>query len=247
MDKENITDELLMAFADGELVESERLEIEALVSQHAELAERVEQHKVLAKSLRNFFSASNEKTPEYVAQEILKLTEAEKNDNVIELNIFKKLRDKANISINSLVKLAAVFAIGLYLGPTIFSTTSMYRGPSKTSENLTHLANTPSVSIIQGGREVKPGESLYLGEDFKLRFWSNIDGRLSIFDENGASFNYTDSGKNELEDLIVEADRPLIKSIGRLTEKGIFTIIVKFRSLVSEQTYKISYSAEPKE
>lgn len=51
----NITDELLMAYADGELEGAERTAIEAAVARDPKLAERVAQHRALRSSLRKAY------------------------------------------------------------------------------------------------------------------------------------------------------------------------------------------------
>src|SRR5271169_5844680 len=61
----NITDELLMAYADEELSAEERAQVEAAIAREPRLAERIAQHRTLRQTLqRSFDGVLTEPVPE---------------------------------------------------------------------------------------------------------------------------------------------------------------------------------------
>ena len=125
-------DGLLVAFADGELNEPQSSEVAELISEHADLAAKVEEYMSTGVSLREFFETENAETPVHLAQKIRQMAEkaeAERRTpaeatspgpNVINFAAFKKLSSKLSITTQSLAQMAAALTIGVFLGPSLF-------------------------------------------------------------------------------------------------------------------------------
>lgn len=124
MRREDITDELLIAFADGELSEPQASEVNGLVAKHEELQEFVNKQKELSSKLKDYFNTSEIETPAHIAEEIRELAaKTKKSDNVIKLSTFQKFKNRTNLTMSSIKQIAAALAIGVYIGPSLFDQT----------------------------------------------------------------------------------------------------------------------------
>ena len=124
---------LLVAFADGELNEPRSSEVAALISEHADLAAKVEDYMSTGNQLKEFFETEHIETPAPIAKQILQMADkAEANrfaaaaamssssSNVISFATFKKLSSKLSITTQTLTQMAAALTIGVFLGPSLF-------------------------------------------------------------------------------------------------------------------------------
>ena len=124
---------LLVAFADGELDEPRSSEVAELISEHADLAVRVEEYMSTGKQLKDFFDTDHIETPAHIAEQILQMADnaeaasiaaaaamPSSRSNVISFATFKKLGSKLSITTQSLTQMAAALTIGVFLGPSLF-------------------------------------------------------------------------------------------------------------------------------
>ena len=122
---------LLVAFADGELDEPRSSEVADLISEHADLAVRVEEYMSTGNQLKDFFDTEHIETPAHIADRILQMADKTKSglaasmrppesSNVLNFSTFKKLSSKLSITTQSLAQMAAALTIGVFLGPSLF-------------------------------------------------------------------------------------------------------------------------------
>ena len=124
---------LLVAFADGELDEPRSSEVAELISEHADLAAKVEDYMSTGDQLKDFFDTKNVETPAHIAEQILQMADkaetssiaaaaamSSSSSNVINFAKFKKLGSKLSITTQSLTQMAAALTIGVFLGPSLF-------------------------------------------------------------------------------------------------------------------------------
>ena len=124
---------LLVAFADGELDEPRSSEVAELISEHADLAAKVEDYMSTGDQLKDFFDTKNVETPAHIAEQILQMADnaeaariaaaaamPSSSSNVISFATFKKLGSKLSITTQSLTQMAAALTIGVFLGPSLF-------------------------------------------------------------------------------------------------------------------------------
>ena len=124
---------LLVAFADGELDEPKFSQVAELISEHSDLAKKVEEYIYTGDHLKDFFDTQYVKAPAHVAEQILQIADKAEasrtaaneaspepsGSNVINFSRFKKLSSKIPISIQSLTQMAAALTVGIFLGPSL--------------------------------------------------------------------------------------------------------------------------------
>jgi hypothetical protein len=207
MEREDITDELLIAFADGELTEPELKDVAKLISEHKDLRDTVEKQKALSADLRDFFDVSSEKTPDHIADKIREMAAIKSSSNVVEISAFRKFSERANISLKSLSQMVAALAIGVYFGPSVLD---QLNGPQVYDPENTYIQplklrsadgnNTGSesypmsqlqyqASIIQGKNRIFSGGAIEPNKLFKISIVPPFSGEVSIFEikNNGDS------------------------------------------------------------
>ena len=158
---------LLVAFADGELDEPRSSEVAELISEHADLAAKVEDYMSTGDQLKDFFDTKNVETPAHIAEQILQMADkaetssiaaaaamSSASSNVISFATFKKLSSKLSITTQSLTQMAAALTIGVFLGPSLFEEFGS-QGPYKpetAEEQSIQTRGASDVSIEDGSR-----------------------------------------------------------------------------------------------
>ena len=156
---------LLVAFADGELDEPRSSEVAELISEHADLAAKVEDYMSTGDQLKDFFDTKNVETPAHIAEQILQMADkaetssiaaaaamSSSSSNVISFATFKKLSSKLSITTQSLTQMAAALTIGVFLGPSLFEEFGS-QGPYKpetAEEQSIQTRGASDVSIEDG-------------------------------------------------------------------------------------------------
>ena len=156
---------LLVAFADGELDEPRSSEVADLISEHADLAAKVEDYMSTGDQLKDFFDTEHIETPAHIAEQILQMEEKAEagsiaeaaamqpsDSNVINFATFKKLSSKLSITTQSLTQMAAALTIGVFLGPSLFEEFGS-QGPYKpetAEEQSIQTRGASDVSIEDG-------------------------------------------------------------------------------------------------
>ena len=169
MKREDIKSEdleaLLVAFADGELGEPRFSEVADLISEHADLAAKVEDYMSTGNQLKDFFDTEHIETPAHIAEQILQMADkaetssiaaaaamSSSSSNVISFATFKKLSSKLSITTQSLTQMAAALTIGVFLGPSLFEEFGS-QGPYKpetAEEQSIQTRGASDVSIEDG-------------------------------------------------------------------------------------------------
>ena len=160
---------LLVAFADGELDEPHSSEVADLISEHADLAVRVEEYMSTGNQLKDFFDTEHVETPAHIAEKILQMAvKAElvsiaakaaatgaSGSNVTNFSRFKNLSSKLSITTQSLTQMAAALTIGVFLGPSLFEEFGS-QGPYKpeTAEQQSIQTRGASDASIQNGSTI---------------------------------------------------------------------------------------------
>jgi hypothetical protein len=158
---------LLVAFADGELDEPRSSEMADLISEHADLAAKVEDHMSTGDQLKDFFDTKNVETPAHIAEQILQMADkaetssiaaaaamSSSSSNIISFATFKKLNSKLSITTQSLTQMAAALTIGVFLGPSLFEEFGS-QGPYKpktAEEQSIQTRGASDVSFEDGSR-----------------------------------------------------------------------------------------------
>ena len=156
---------LLVAFADGELDEPRSSEVADLISEHADLAAKVEDYMSTGDQLKDFFDTKNVETPAHIAEQILQMADkaetssiaaaaamSSSSSNVISFATFKKLSSELSITTQSLTQMAAALTIGVFLGPSLFEEFGS-QGPYKpetAEEQSIQTRGASDVSIEDG-------------------------------------------------------------------------------------------------
>ena len=191
MKREDIKSEelegLLVAFADGELGEPRFSEVADLISEHADLAAKVEDYMSTGDQLKDFFDTHYIDTPSDIAGQILQIADKAEasriaakaaasevsGSNIIKFKVLKKIRvfsAEFSISVQTVTQMAAALTLGLFLGPSLFEnkqdsgqlrslTKSQGTGGSHlTSKTLEH---SQVISVLQGDTKLKSIETTY--------------------------------------------------------------------------------------
>ena len=200
MERKDITDELLIAFADGELTEPELTDVAKLVSEHKDLIDTVEKQKALSADLKDFFDVSSEKTPDHIADKIREMAAIKSSSNVVEISAFRKFSKRANISLKSLSQMAAALAIGVYFGPSVldqmngpqvdsFEPTNGQTLNLRSADGKNSALDNPALlflmyqaAVIQQGNVILPGGSMLPNTPFKLSVTPPFQGSISIYE-----------------------------------------------------------------
>ena len=199
----NITDEQLMAFADGELDAEEIGIVEAAIQAQPSLQNKVDDYKKSASILKSGFSVEGMEIPEEILSQIDAL---EKNEN-------RKPEDqKIGFFLENIISFfqlqyalptAAAFALGIFLGPTVlgpgpFPPNGDLMGPSSgvstdqiviRGSNVENdgqpipgsdIASLLQVQILQNGVTVLNNGTLEEGQPFVLTLLSPLDGSVTL-------------------------------------------------------------------
>ena len=206
-------DALLVAFADDQLDEPQSSEILTLISEYPDLVAKVENFKTTGAMLVDFFESDSLKTPQHIADKIRLMVSNQdqleasatpdirnlRNEKIVSLSAFKKLRAKLSLTPQSLTQMVAACALGLIVGPSLFNNRlELSSGIEKTPMNLRggeKILAAPSVSpqqVIsimaqsQSGafeRAIQSGESIRLETPFVINITSPINGEVRVYEE----------------------------------------------------------------
>ena len=206
-------DGLLVAFADDELDELKSSEVLALISKHSDLAAKVENFKTTGAILTNFFESEDLKTPQHIADKIRLIANNQdqitataaadipdiKNEKIVSLSAFKKLRTKLLLTPQSLTQMVAACALGLVLSPSLFNNSvELSSGTNKIPMNfrgVEKITLAPSVGFEQAilimaqsqngefEKAIKSGEFIQLETPFIINITSPINGEVRVYEE----------------------------------------------------------------
>ena len=254
LDKENITEEILISFVDGELNRHMNDQVAEIVSKDPELQKYVEKQKMLSSDLKKLFDVKedfklfnwqpSDKTPDHIEQKIdelaLKLDEnnnhqnSNKNKNVISFNFIKKTKERMNVSFNSLIQIAAAFAIGLYISPNLLPKTGsdqfVMRGGNDGSaiESSNHF----SLTISQLGKVIQAEVGILSKTPFTISIVSPITGTVDLQQIEG----------NQTNKILVDK-KNILKGQNIVLVEGTvdpFQPILKFKVTLSNSKIQIS-------
>jgi len=179
-----LTDETLVAFADGELPDEDMGRLRPLIEADPEASEKVERYKKSAETLQNFFSADvPDKTPEHIAEKIRNMGNQNQTDNVLSLTsyrsqLFRKLKDASYGA--GLQKIAASLFVGVFLGvggayqfdisdESVRNVGSelKFRGAGDTRGNITKRGII--FSLLLDRRHVEIGDTIPKNKPFRIK------------------------------------------------------------------------------
>lgn len=189
MNKNDITDEMLVALADDELPETEAAEVHSIVMEHDDLMRRyssfVETRFLLQEDAKKKIELSVE-TERFIDEQLGLASE----DNVVPLASRKKLQPITRA--RQFMQMAAALAVGVMVGPL-----AMMTGVFVTPVAVTQLADNgeglrpivrnglnSSIDLVitpANGGTVESGSNFDFKEPFKVKVQPSIDGHLSIF------------------------------------------------------------------
>lgn len=125
-----ITDEMLMAYADGELDAAQRVEVERAIAADAQLAVRVKRHQALRQQVKGAFEqVLAEPIPERLTAALRKSAAPGPNDNVVsfkqrqqQLKLAQQARLRAQWSWPQWTAMAASLVVGALIGIVALNT-----------------------------------------------------------------------------------------------------------------------------
>lgn len=194
---ENISDEMLVSYADGELNEADRRVVEEAIAENQLLRAKLERYEESANLLKKTLASSEQATPDHVLHRIKQIEEkASRQANI----------EKGSWGLSSLLEYLqpryagpalATFAFGLILGPSLMpmlgTDESQYpvsdlditlRGAfSEVIESQivgNDLLENLNVRLIQEGRGIQAGDAVDPAEPFSIIFLSPIDGAATL-------------------------------------------------------------------
>ena len=154
---------LLVAFADRELDEPYASEVADLISEHADLAVKVEEYMSTGDQLKIFFDTEHVETPTDIAERILRsVDKAEAVRTAAKkvaskpsgYNLISFFSSNLSITSHSLTQMAAALVIGVFLGPSLFEKFGSLV-PDKlaaTEEQRTQYRGASDVSMQNGSK-----------------------------------------------------------------------------------------------
>ena len=179
MSYRDVTEEIIVSYVDGELLESEEFELKSLLLEYPDLNLRVEIQKKVSLDLKSIFTGSLEATPNHIIKKIDKLVDDREIKNIAEPNDEKVISFADYKSKNSWVNMSSIskIAAGLVLGilttsifdlPFDLSSTSSinektekpFTAVNQESENLIEVSETAlramqQVKIKTRGKEIE--------------------------------------------------------------------------------------------
>ena len=241
MKRDDITPEeldgLLVAFADDELDEPQSSEILELISENSDLAAKVENFKTTGAILADFFESENLEAPQHIADKIRFMANKQdqvvagatsaaasntpdisgiKNEKIVSLSAFKKLRAKLSLTPQSLTQMVAACALGLVLSPSLFNNgVELSSGTNKMPMNFRGIDKTafaPSLGLPQAilimaqsqngefENAIKSGGFIQLETPFIINITSPISGAIRVYEEVDGTLSNAIGGvqKNQL-------------------------------------------------
>jgi hypothetical protein len=147
MDKEQVTNETLVAYADGELDAETRESLERFLPESEELLVKVAQYKQTSDLLLTEFYDKNAQAPKRIAVKIKQIdheikTAKQKPDKSLRIG---KIRDL--ISWKTVYSTAAAFFLGAILSPALFEATTFI---SQTKMKSGEVASSMQRPILRG-------------------------------------------------------------------------------------------------
>ena len=244
-------DALLVAFADNQLDEQKSSEIQALISEHPDLLEKVKNFKSTGAILIDFFGSEDLEIPLHIANKIRLMASNQdqlvasatpdirnlKSKKIVSLSAFKKLRTRLALTPQSLTQMVAACALGLVIGPSLFNNSAELNGGiAKIPMNLRgsgKILLAPSLSPKQNilimaksqngafERAIQSGEFIKLGTPFIINITSPIDGEVRVYEEVNGTLSNSLGGIKR--NLIYQGN--ISKgNIIKLPEKGEFSL-----------------------
>ena len=261
MKRDDITPEeldgLLVAFADDELDEPQFSAISKLISEHSDLAARVKNFKTTRAILADFFESESSKAPQHIADKIRLMASKQdhvaaaasvaasatpdmsdiKNEKIVSLSAFKKLRAKLSLTPQSLTQMVAACALGLVVSPSLFNTNvEQSSGTNKLPMNFRgaeKIVLAPALSLEQAilimaqsqngefENAIKSGGLIQLKTPFIINIKSPISGAVRVYEEVDGTLSNALGGvkKNQLFEGNISKG-----SVIKLPEKGSFSL-----------------------
>lgn len=194
---ENISDEMLVSYADGELNEADRRVVEVAIAEDQLLRAKVERYEASANLLKSTLANSEQATPDHVLHRIKQIEErASRQENT----------EKGSWGLSSLLEYLqpryagpalATFTVGLILGPSLLPMLvgggSSYPAPGS---NITvrgtindvietqvvgnDLIENLNIRLIQDGIGIQSGDSVSSSTPFSIIFLSPINGTATL-------------------------------------------------------------------
>lgn len=211
-----ITEEELVAFADGELDDSAAKEIEAALQGDENLVGKLRDYKKSASILKKEFSSMRQEIPKDLAAQVdawerdaKKVNEGVGGSWLIEWF--------SNFQFQYALPAVATFALGVLIGPALFAPDAniniepsvdysepqiSLRGRLLSQSGLFDVDNTLesilNVQIIQGGESILSGGTILAASPFSLTLLSPINGTASISEIiNGNDFEVLDTQESQ--------------------------------------------------
>jgi hypothetical protein len=203
---------LLVAFADNQLDQTQSSEIRELISEHPDLADKVEHFKMTGGLLADFLDPKELQAPPHIVDKINLIASKQdslvataeqnilgiKNEKIVSFSAFKKLKNKLSLTPQSLTQMVAACALGLVMGPSLFNNTQLgndsnkmplnFRGAGKlvpvSSPSLEHAILLMSQSLDGKFNDpIRSGDFIKLGTPFVINITSPIDGKVRVYEE----------------------------------------------------------------
>lgn len=203
MNKNDITDEMLVALADDELPETEAAEVHSIVMEHDDLMRRyssfVETRFLLQEDAKKKIELSVE-AERFIDEQLGLASE----DNVVPLASRKKLQPITRA--RQFIQMAAALAVGVMVGPLAMMTgifvapvavtqaveEQVIKPPIEAKEQprealrpvfaSTENEKLDAVLIGEAGGTFDSGDSLNLREGFIIKIQSPIPGKLAVYE-----------------------------------------------------------------
>ena len=193
---ENLTDDILVAFADHQLAPEEMARLLPLIEADPVARQRVKEFEESARQLKTLFGADIEDiTPDHIAEKIraMPLSEGSPTDsNVVSFSGYKVKMARAFQTLSAshgLQKVAASLVIGALVGVGA----GQYAGlnPDGQPEQIIKMrgaetlkeqpkSNAPEVFLYSGDTKFVSGETLAREKKYKLRVTPHMSGLISI-------------------------------------------------------------------
>lgn len=193
----NLTDDILVAFADQQLSLDEMARLRPLIEADPIARQKVKEFEDSAEQLKTLLGTNvDDVTPDHIAATIraMPLPETSSADsNVISLSGYKAKMARAFQTLsasNGLQKVAASLVIGAFVGVGAGQYADLnldgqpeqiikVRGAETPKEQP--QSNAPEVFLYSGQEKYGPGETLARAKKYKLHITPHMSGLLSIF------------------------------------------------------------------
>ena len=190
-----LTDDLLVAFADEELEDDEMERLSPLIAADPEATRKVRDFRESGEQLRVFFSVDTpEVTPDHIAEKI-RTMDGPASENVISLTSYRARLSQGIKSITSgpgLQKIAASLFVGLFLGVGGTSYFGEMSGTGSTTSSNIQLRGIekqdlaedndagPRLVLTRGNDTFLSGSTIETGQPYVLRVKTKKAGKISI-------------------------------------------------------------------